>query len=127
MAYRTALLLLPLLLAGCGDGPPLVPVRGTVVYRQQPVKGATVLFIADATRGTRAPGALAQTGADGSFTLQSPPFGPGAVAGHYRAIILRGDDAGTPVPAKYSLAHLTPLKVEVPADGQENVPLVLQD
>ncbi len=124
----TILLLLLLSLAGCkGDVPNLVPVRGTVIYRQQPVKGAMVVFIADSARGTQAPAALAHTGPDGSFILQSPPYGAGAVPGHYRATIMRGEDGTIPLPLQYSLPHKTPLQLEVPETGQENLALVLRD
>src|SRR5687767_546326 len=99
--HLALLTLLLLMCAGCkGNAPRLVPVRGSVVYRRQPVKAAMVMFIADGSQGTRAPAALAQTSADGSFVLHSPPHGEGAVPGYYKVTLTPGEDSSR-VPAKY--------------------------
>jgi hypothetical protein len=80
-----------LVLAVLGCGRPsykLAPVSGQVTYRGRGVAKATVQLLPDTSKGTHAPTASGGTGADGSFTLQSPPYGAGARPGFYKVIVL---------------------------------------
>ena len=49
-------LVLPIAVAGCGKGPPTVPLRGTVTLDGQPLAEATVQFIAPGSRRERCAG-----------------------------------------------------------------------
>jgi hypothetical protein len=79
------------LASGCGQGPKLVPVTGTVLYRGQPLAGATVVFV---PRGEPSGPALLATGltdAEGRFSLRTH-VGPavtreGAVPGGHRVTV----------------------------------------
>ncbi len=111
--------------AGCGPAVRLVPVSGRVVYRGHGVKAATVQLLPDAAKGTHAPSATGQTAEDGSFTLQTPPHGPGVAPGRYRATV---QQYGPPVlPPKYASPAETPLRVEVPEGGLSGWELKLHD
>ena len=65
-------------LAGCGDGPKMAAVSGTVLVNGQPVEGAQVLFMPD---GERAAGS---TDTNGRFQLSTYP----ATMGRYSAYIV---------------------------------------
>jgi hypothetical protein len=102
----------------------LAPVSGQVTYRGHAVSKATVQLLADAAKGTHAPAATGETGADGSFTLQTPPHGAGAVPGHYKVTV--GDYHST-IPAQYGNPARTPLHVEVPETGLKDWKIQLKD
>jgi hypothetical protein len=82
---------------------------GKVILRGQPLANAEVLF--DADGGRRASGI---TGADGSFRMAVGDLAPFVAAGQYRVAI-----RGKGVPAKYSDAAVTPLRVEARAGKNE--------
>ena len=109
-------LVLPTLI-GCQREPAisLVPVTGRVVYRGQGVKRATVQLIPDAAGGTHAPSATGQTDESGSFTLQTPPFGPGVAPGRYKVTVQQYGPPG--LPPKYGNPAETPLRAQVPEGG----------
>ncbi len=135
---------------GCGAGddrPGTAPVSGTVIYRDQPVAGAMVSFIADGA--PRA--ATGETDEQGRFTLTTFDPGDGAVLGPHvvtvykskASMTIAGPDpkldrdaylaamdqaaqqamaaeaAGSALPAKYSDPKTSDLRAEVGAD--ENV------
>jgi hypothetical protein len=116
-------------LPGCTrDRPPrLVPVKGRVTYRNRPVPLATVTFVPDVARGnTRGRDGRASTGKDGSFTMQTYPWGAGVMPGAYRVTVMyysRTDQ----LPRKYTKFHLTPLAVEVPEEGVRDLVLTIRD
>ncbi|HEV3261058.1 MAG TPA: hypothetical protein VG013_29675 [Gemmataceae bacterium] len=118
--WMWGLLLLPAIIAvaGCKGKPAytLVPVRGKVTYKGKPGRMVTVQLIPDNTAGMHGPTATGQTGEDGSFTLQSPPYGEGAVPGGYKLTLQQY--GGLPsIPAQYANPTATRLKVEVPEAG----------
>jgi hypothetical protein len=120
--------LLGLAVAGCKAEPPyqLVPVQGRVIYRDQGVAEATIQLVPDGARGTHGPTATGQTKKDGSFTLETPPHGSGVVPGRYKAVILVY--SGRPnLPAKYANAAETPLLIDVPETGRDDLVLQLSD
>src|SRR5438067_1909532 len=117
---RCGLLLLGLVVVvggGCGKPPPpLVPVAGRVLYRNKPVAGVNLQFVPDISKGEQGPTANGRTGADGSFRLQTPPYGEGAVKGFYR-VTIAGYPGSKTVPTRYGRHDQTPLNVEVPEGG----------
>ncbi len=73
--------------ASCGEsGPALHPVRGTVLFQDQPADGATVVF-QPAGGPADAPMPSGAVGPDGTFTLFTHPGGAGAPAGDYLVLV----------------------------------------
>ena len=69
---------------GGGDAPKLYPVRGQVLFNEQPAAGAMIVFHPVEATGLMASG---KVGADGSFTLNTYPHGDGAPAGEYKVVV----------------------------------------
>ena len=78
------LLVLPILVAGCGKKGSLVPLCGTVTLDGRPLDNATVHFIAQDS-GCR--DALGSTDADGVFHLSTFKSGDGAFPGKYKVVV----------------------------------------
>lgn len=125
--FRLALLISLLgMPAGCGrEGPPakLLPVRGQIVYQGAPLPGITVTFIPDDERGLDA---RATTDGDGRFTLETYPYGTGAMAGRYRVTVLYYSRNDT-LPRKYTKFYQTPLTAEVMGAGPNEFVFTLKD
>ncbi len=66
----------------------LQPVKGTVLYKGEPAKGATVTFVKKDGDPMRDPTPTGMTGADGSFTLTCPNKGEGAPVGEYKVLVI---------------------------------------
>jgi hypothetical protein len=119
-----------LLLAGCGaDQDRLTAVRGRVWYQGAPLRGGTIVFTPDPTRGGTGPLARAEIQADGLFVLKTGDR-LGAVAGWHRVTVVAVDATSSPVgpnyasprsllPIKYRDPELSGISCEV-KDGQEN-------
>lgn len=112
------------LAAGCSGevGEPW-PVRGKVSYRGTPLRGGTVVFTPDPSRGGSGPLARAEIQGDGSYALQTDDR-PGTAAGWYRVTVVAVEASGTAsrrglLPGKYSDPELSGLSYQVKA-GQEN-------
>jgi hypothetical protein len=121
-------LLLCVSFSGCqGPAPPkLVPVHGVVKYQKRPLSGATICFVPDFARGNhKERQATGQTAADGSFTLQTYPYGEGAMVGFYKVTCIVF--SGVKPPRKYRDSTLTPLAIEVKEPGEEQLLLNLGD
>jgi hypothetical protein len=74
--------------AGCGPGAAsTAQVRGTVAYRGVRLRGGTIVFTPDSTRGTHGPQSYAEIQPDGSYTLRSGD-GMGAVTGWHRVTVV---------------------------------------
>src|SRR5262245_51237518 len=111
MRRSIGLVLLGVLLAGCGRGEPgLVPVKGQVFYRRQPLPGGTIVFTPDPQRGGRGPQARARIGPDGRYQLLTGDK-PGAVAGWHRITVAPARDH--PLPARYRDPDLSGQRFEV--------------
>jgi hypothetical protein len=124
-AVVCALMVGLVVLSGCGrSSPKLAPVRGRLTYRGHGVSEATVQLLADTSKGTHAPTATAKTEADGSFSLQTPPYGAGAEPGHYKVTVQQYHSG---IPPKYGNPARTPLRVEVPEAGLSDWIIPLQD
>jgi hypothetical protein len=136
-----------LLMAGCGQssGIGTAPVSGKVTYKGQPVEGATISFIPDAS----ARPATAISASGGSYRLTTLDS-PGAMPGQYTVVVRKTEIAGDPakavtmeealklnnrpppqpkelLPAKYGDAAKSPLKVEVKAGARNVFDLQLVD
>ena len=118
-----------LFLAGCqGDGiepiENLVPVKGTVTFKDQPIPQGTVSFLPTDPAGHSAVGKIV----DGKFEMATSASAPGVVAGDYKVRIEATDapaDAPAPlpneprkavkslIPAKYNNPETSGLQIEV--------------
>lgn len=90
---RFFLLLLCLLLAGCG-GSGIVTVSGTLTYKGKPVTNAFINFVpADGGRPS-----MGETDASGKFTLTYDPQTKGAKTGRHKVFVTHNAaaDAGKP-------------------------------
>ncbi len=111
------------LTAGCGGGgPTLHPVSGLVLVDDQPAGGATLVFHpVNSTAESLRPGAV--VGADGRFSLNTHPHGPGAPEGEYVVLVTwfnsssgKGDSSDGPksrLPNRYANAAQSGLKATV--------------
>jgi hypothetical protein len=79
------------LVIGCGSGPRLVPVSGTVLLNGEPLEGATVLFSPDVTNPGGQPGVVV-TGPGGKYQAMTRDR-PGLVPGKYKVGVTK-----TPAP-----------------------------
>jgi hypothetical protein len=102
--------------ASCGGtGPPLYPVRGTVLVAGRPAAGATVVFqpVQDSAEALKPSG---RVGDDGTFRLESYPHGQGAPAGEYIVLVTwyaadprDPDNPKNKLPTRYGERDKTPL------------------
>jgi hypothetical protein len=116
-------------LSGCGRSAPAptpATVRGKVTFNGQPVAGGLVVFTPDPERGGRGKPARAETGPDGSFSLQ---LGNSShiPAGWYRVSLSPAPALPAPLsyarptfPAKLARPDMSGLSREVHA-GQDHV------
>jgi len=128
-------------LLGCSDGRGTANVAGTVLYKNQPVEGATVIFHPQGDAATAKP-AQGKSGSGGHFTLTTY-FGPtdqpaGALPGEYKVTVSKIDEpqgAFDPhkdpspknhLPVKYMTPQQSPLKVTIQA-GSNRPELKLED
>jgi hypothetical protein len=120
-----------LLIASCGGGPKLYPVRGKVLYLDQPAEGATVVF-QPVNSGPDSAMPSGTVGADGMFTLRTHPHGEGAPAGEYVVVVTwlppNAREFETPpnkLPGKYSSPTDSPLRATVKPGTNELEPFRL--
>jgi hypothetical protein len=106
---------------GCGSGsvvpPTLIPVKGKVTYKGQPVTKGVVRFEPDGF-GRMATG---QIQSDGTFELTTLKPGDGVVPGEHRVTISEFDKSLDKNRAlkKYASANISGLKAQVSADKTE--------
>jgi hypothetical protein len=111
---------------GCGKpGPKLVPVSGVVVNGNKPVTGAYVVFAADVSQGGQTLDAYGSTDKEGHFTLRTTKsHAKGTPAGRYKVVI--STDGPSPlIPRPFTTLDTTPLQVDVPESGTEDLKLDL--
>lgn len=144
-----AMILALMALSGCGGGdkfaknrPPTVPAEGSVVYKGNPVAGATI--VCSPEQGEHA--ASAVTDSSGRFKLSAFPPKAGAVAGNYSVTIsavetvplpplpegVHAEDVKLPppkylVPAKYGDPKTSGLKMMIPPEGRNDLDFELSD
>jgi hypothetical protein len=128
LAAAAAVLLLP---ACGGGGPKLHPVRGKVLYLEQPAEGAIVVF-QPANSGPDSPMPAGTVGADGTFTLRTHPQGEGAPAGDYVVLVTwlppnarELENPKNKLPPKYSSQTNSPLRATVKPGTNELEPFRL--
>jgi hypothetical protein len=129
-----------LLVLACGCGKPLVfndLVEGTVKLDGKPLGNVHVQFVPDKP-GVKVSGSTGITDEKGHYRLSRENGEPGALVGKHLVVLVRGREAkralgeqadggegepssrakkdGRPIPAPYTMASKTPLKVEVKPD-----------
>lgn len=131
--YVVLSVFLSLLLSGCGGetGPRCHLVAGKVVYQNQPLAEAMVVFHPLATPTEKFPQPMGTTTADGRFVMTTFKSGDGAPEGEYAVTIeLReprqiGEevvrDGLNLLPPKYASPKDTPLRHKV-VPGRNEVP-----
>jgi hypothetical protein len=143
MAARAGVVLvvLTLLLAGCGGGGSArtVPVSGRITLKGKPLAKALVTFVPVVPKGTKdpPPGSLGTTDDDGRYTLvlNNNPKITGAVVGKHQVIITTGAGGGgsaggtkptyqKQLPEKYN--RKTELTCDVPEGGRQDANFDLQ-
>ena len=74
---------------GCGDGglPKRVPVEGSVLYKQKPVEGATVVFHGEGAARV----ASGITDKEGKFQLTMYNPNDGAIVGNHKITVIKMD------------------------------------
>ncbi|NOX56509.1 MAG: DUF4198 domain-containing protein [Planctomycetes bacterium] len=77
--------------SGSTEGPATIPVTVTVKYKGEPVEGAVVTFVPEASDGK---GASGTTDADGVAKLTTYKPGDGVLAGAYKVKIVKFESAG---------------------------------
>ena len=103
------------LVAGCnGASSPPAPVAGNVSFRGMPLRGGTIVFIPDASRGNSGSLVRGAIQSDGSYRLQGENGSPGAPAGWYRVTILAIDGFAYAGNAAYVPRSLLPDKYRDP-------------
>ena len=117
------------LFASCGpSGPMLNPVRGQVLYMDQPAEGATVVFQPQGGANSATSMPFATVRADGSFALFTNPHGDGAPEGDYSVLISwyppnarEQNNPRNKLPAKYS-DPTAPLLTATVKKGENDLP-----
>ena len=125
------------LLAGCGGEQRLVcvPVQGQMLYNEQPLAEAMVVFHPLGDQLKTAPKPQAQTDSEGKFQLTTLGLNDGAPWGEYaitvelRELIQVGEEATRNgrnlLPAQYAKPESTPLRYTVVRGNNEIPPLRL--
>lgn len=117
---------------GCNSkpaGPPTVPVTGTVMMKQKPVEGASVIFYPVDTSGAIKP-VQAVTDAEGKFTMKTfvagSEYKDGMQTGDYVVTVSKTEPQPPGVylppkellPAKFTQPQTSPFKETIPAGGK---------
>lgn len=130
-----------LLMVGCSGGHGTASVAGVVLYKGQPVEGATVIFHPQGADATAKP-AQGKSGSGGKFTTATY-FGPteqaaGAMPGEYKVTVTKIDEPvgifdphkdpppKNHLPKKYMTPQESPLKVTI-KPGSNPVELKVED
>jgi hypothetical protein len=119
-------------IASCGtSGSKLHPVRGAVLYQDQPAAGAVVVF-QPLNSGPESVAPSGTAGPDGTFFLRTLPQGDGAPAGEYVVVITwyppdarEQDKPRNKLPVRYSNPADSPLRVTVSAGPNQLEPFRL--
>jgi hypothetical protein len=87
----------------CSGGDPLNPVRGQVLYKNEPLKGALVTFHPKGANAVTAVRPVGLTGEDGTFTLTTGQK-EGAPAGEYVVTVICSEAVKPPAGKGFSTA-----------------------
>lgn len=131
----SSLILIFAMASGCGPGrdgslPPTAPVTGTVTFQGEAVRGGTVTFH---PKGAGNPG-VGWLDEEGHFSVATYYDDDGAVVGEHSVTVdmpppLDGVDPKDifHVPKAYTNPESTPLTVDVPDEGVDDIKLVLEE
>lgn len=101
---------------GCGRRDPVLfaAVAGKVTVSGMPLGPgeAEIIFVPDASRGTKGPMSIGLITADGIYALTGPGGRRGAIVGHHR-VYFAVPDAGGKIPQRFLAAATSPLTAEV--------------
>jgi hypothetical protein len=123
-------------LTGCSSGLPMAEVEGQILVNGKPGDKIRVEFHPDEVKGTIGPSSVAETDAEGRFSLSyvNPAYGQGsgAVVGWHRVVLqdlrLAESETGQGVPVRfpsdYSMISTTPLEQEV-KEGKQTVTITV--
>jgi hypothetical protein len=120
------LLCLLSLVTGCskdGPGARVVPVSGRVTFKNQAISAAEIFFLPDAQKGNQGEMGSAILQADGSFTITTIFAGrtvEGIAPGTYKVTFGLGRRPEKEL-AKYRNVQTTPLTIDVPEEGLDDV------
>ena len=129
------ILLLPLLIAGCGGNTsrlPTHPVEGFVQFEGRPLPGAFVVLHPKGIADQKVLPAHAKTDASGKFKASTYDANDGAIAGEYSVTVeyqelVKTDDgvvAGPNLlPLKYASPQTTDVTIRV-AQGENKLPVI---
>lgn len=135
--FRPALLCLAVLIlfsTGCGDRVKLGRVSGRITYKGQPVPSGVITFLPNPS----GPPATAAIQSDGTYTLQTPDVGDGAMLGKHAVMIMAlretpamGPEEREPlpppiIPIKYGNTSTSGLTAEV-NEGDNTIDFELKD
>ena len=102
---------------GCADGrPELVEATGRVQQQGQAVTAGSIAFHPDTANAFRGDVPTSQLQLDGSFLMQTYPWGEGVSVGRY-VVTLSSQLAGRLGLPEYANPEQSPLRVEVGAEG----------
>ena len=138
---RVGIVCAALLLSGCSNGHGTASVAGTIIYKNQPVEGATVIFHPQGADQQAKP-AQGKSGSGGRFTTTTN-FGPtervpGAMPGEYKVTVTKIDEPvgmfdphkdpppKNHLPVKYMTPQQTPLTITI-KPGANPVELKVED
>lgn len=119
MMYRIVVVMcLCGMILGCADDGGLKPVSGVVRIDGQPAQGVNVIFVP--LEGGRA-NSMAQTQADGHFSLRYTSQIAGTLPGEYKVLITKEEsDTGKElIPERFSSGSKTTLRATV-EEGRDN-------
>jgi hypothetical protein len=115
-----SLVLTALAMCGCGEKPKLVEVTGRVVHKGQPLTAGSIWFHPNADNPYRGEKPSCQLALDGAFVMRTYPYGEGVPPGSYKVSLSPELAKRIKLPA-YGDPAKTPLKIEVPEDGIEDL------
>lgn len=114
------MLLLSLLLLGCGQPKPnMVPVTGKVTKAGQPVTAGSIYLHAASADAYQKDTPSSMLQLDGSFTIKTFPFGEGVPPGDYK-VTLSPELASRLKLPQHGTVTETPLTITVPPEGLSN-------
>lgn len=141
-ATSLGLIATSLLLTGCSGSPELHPVRGRLVMKtgeldlELRMTDGTMMkrTLAEAVPmaalrlvpvGPDIMAASALSDSSGYFTVETPTFGQGAMAGRYK-VVVAAPHYEKQLPSRYASPETTPLEIEVAQPGLECTYLMLE-
>jgi hypothetical protein len=110
---------------GCGKPLKLVPVGGVVVNGTKPVPSAAISFAADTSKGGETLDGYGSLDGEGHFAMKTVSRGTGLPPGRYKVVITTDGPSSRLIPASITSLTTTPLVVDIPEDGAQDLKLDL--